>query len=65
MNKFPLNEISRALLIMYNNLDIKCKYPNCKTIKKIVDIEKHEQTCQAKKCINYDVCENFVREVLI
>ena len=59
----PLKKIGGALLIMYNNLDIKCKHPTCAIIKKLCDLENHENSCQAAKCINFELCGNFVKNV--
>ena len=63
LTKAPLKKIGGALLIMYNNLDIKCK--KCPAIKKLCDVDNHENSCNLAKCINFDVCGNTVKQVLI
>ena len=43
---------------MYNNLDIKCRnHTNCKSTVKLIDLEKHEIECCAKKCENHEACK--------
>lgn len=44
-------------------MDIKCKYPNCAMVKKLCELENHENNCQATKCINFEVCGNSVPKV--
>ena len=42
-----------ALLRIYNDLDIKCKFaPTCSKIIKLGDIEAHEAVCQIPNCSN-------------
>lgn len=48
---------------MYNNLDIKCKYPQCNKLKKLIEIEDHETGCQVAKCSNFENCNSNVKPV--
>ena len=37
---------SKALIKIYNDLDIKCKFaPNCNKVIKLGDLEAHEREC--------------------
>ena len=49
---------------MYNNIDVNCRYPDCKKLKKLIEIEEHELNCTAAKCLNYELCENLVKSVI-
>lgn len=51
--------------MIYNNLDIKCKYSNCSAVKKLCEIESHEAFCQTAKCMNYELCGNGIKPVFI
>lgn len=46
------------LIKMYNDLDIRCSFESCKKVVKLMDLAKHETTCQLPKCWNYENCEN-------
>ena len=48
---------SKALLRLYNNLDIKCSNAKCGKVVKVIDLAKHESTCLMPKCWNYEICE--------
>jgi len=62
INNSSIQSIGRALMRIYNDLDVKCKfYVQCKQIVKLIDLDKHEKVCQLPKCANYDVCQNFVK----
>lgn len=57
-----IKPIGKALLRMYNELDIKCiHYDKCGKIVKLTDLEKHETFCQLPKCNNFELCSNFVQ----
>ena len=47
-----------ALTYVYNELDVKCKFESCDKYLKLDMLEKHEATCQEKRCKNYEVCEH-------
>lgn len=44
---------SKALLKLYNDLDVECINPKCKRLIKLIDLDKHEQLCTKIKCWNY------------
>jgi len=48
---------SKVLIKMYNDLDIRCSFENCKKVVKLLDLAKHETVCQRAKCWNFDNCE--------
>ena len=48
---------SKALLKVYNNLDIKCSNAKCGKVLKLGDLATHENVCLRPKCWNYEVCE--------
>jgi len=48
---------SKVLIKMYNDLDIRCGFENCKKIVKLLDLAKHESVCQRPKCWNHEICE--------
>lgn len=48
---------SKVLIKMYNDLDIRCVFENCKKVVKLLDLAKHESICQRPKCWNFDLCE--------
>ena len=63
-NTDSIKPIGKALLRMYNDLDVKCQYyDQCKQIVKLVDLEQHEKTCQLPKCGNFELCSNFLKKV--
>lgn len=47
---------SKALMRMYNNLEIKCNNPKCGKVVKLCDIVKHEEDCNTPNCLNYNNC---------
>lgn len=51
-----ITPMSKALLRMYNNLEIRCKNPKCKKEVKLCDLDKHEAECCMPNCINFDHC---------
>jgi E3 ubiquitin-protein ligase NRDP1 len=54
-----IQPIGKALMRIYNDLDIRCKYyDQCKTVLKISDLEDHEKVCQIPKCENFEICGN-------
>jgi len=53
--------VQGALAKLYRNLDIRCKFPNCKKVVKLCDLPTHEVSCQLPKCFNYDQCSNTVK----
>eukprot|EP01017_Pseudomicrothorax_dubius_P027642 TRINITY_DN3215_c0_g1_i25.p1 TRINITY_DN3215_c0_g1~~TRINITY_DN3215_c0_g1_i25.p1 ORF type:complete len:239 (-),score=35.95 TRINITY_DN3215_c0_g1_i25:556-1272(-) len=56
-----INKITKALLKLYNDLDIKCQnYEDCKTVVKIDALDAHEKQCSQPKCQNFDVCQKRV-----
>lgn len=63
ITKFPIKNISGALLRIYNNLDVCCKFENCKQFKKMSDIAMHQKNCQTPRCINFDICGNNINLV--
>ena len=55
-----------ALLRIYKDLDVKCKYfATCQQTVKMCDLEKHESNCNLPKCVNYDICKNNVKSVTL
>ena len=48
---------ARALINIYNDLDIKCE--NCSKVLKIGDLAKHEEKCGRTACFNSAVCDGF------
>eukprot|EP01015_Nassula_variabilis_P002947 TRINITY_DN1178_c0_g1_i2.p1 TRINITY_DN1178_c0_g1~~TRINITY_DN1178_c0_g1_i2.p1 ORF type:complete len:376 (-),score=41.51 TRINITY_DN1178_c0_g1_i2:115-1242(-) len=59
LSKTKIERISKALMRIYNDLDIKCQYESCGKVVKLCDLEEHEKKCQLPKCINFDVCQNI------
>jgi len=54
-----IRPITKALMRIYNDLDIQCKFfDQCKTTLKMSDLEAHEKVCQLPKCENFDICGN-------
>lgn len=63
-NTDSIKPIGKALLRMYNDLDVKCKYyDQCKQVVKLVDLEQHEKICQLPKCGNFELCGNYMKKV--
>ncbi len=50
-------------MLLYRNLDIKCKFKECEKYVKLIDLEKHENICNKKKCLNYGICKNEADDV--
>lgn len=48
---------SRALLKVYQQLDIMCSNPSCKKVVKLGDLDAHESVCLKPKCWNFALCE--------
>lgn len=48
---------ARALINIYNDLDIKCT--KCPKTLKLGDLEKHEELCGKAKCMYNQFCEGF------
>lgn len=58
-----IKPVSKALMRMYNELDVKCAhYDKCNQIVKLVDLEQHEKICQLPKCDNHEICGNFLKD---
>ncbi|EGR29925.1 spry domain protein [Ichthyophthirius multifiliis] len=49
---------SKALLRIYNNLDMKCPNNDCEKQIKLSDYAQHEIICNSKQCLNFQVCKN-------
>ena len=49
---------SKALLNIYNDLDIKCE-KGCNKLSKRIDLDQHEQSCGRPRCWNVDICDGF------
>ena len=64
MQDNEIRPITVALSRIYNNLEILCKFPDCKRYIKISDIESHEKSCNKPKCLNYEMCKDPVKDVL-
>jgi hypothetical protein len=63
LNTEHIKPIGKALLRMYNELDVKCvHHDKCDKILKLVDLEQHEKTCQLPKCDNFELCANLIRD---
>lgn len=61
-----IKPVSKALMRMYNELDVKCAhYDKCHQIVKLVDLEQHEKVCQLPKCENHEICGNFLKDNVI
>lgn len=59
-----IKPVGKALLRLYNDLDIKCQYyDKCKKIVKLIDLEAHEKVCQLPKCLNFSICNNNAKNV--
>lgn len=48
---------SRALIKIYNDLDLKCQH--CNKVVKLSDLPKHETNCRRAKCWNNDICSGY------
>jgi len=58
-----IKPIGKALLRMYNELDVHCKhYEKCKQVLKLVDLDQHEKTCQLPRCCNFELCGNIMND---
>ena len=44
---------SKALLKLYNDLDVECSNPKCKKMVKLMDLDNHENMCLKVKCWNF------------
>jgi E3 ubiquitin-protein ligase NRDP1 len=56
-----IKPVGKALLRMYNELDIKCQYyDKCNQTVKLIDLDKHEKVCQLPKCNNFELCGNLL-----
>ena len=51
-----IKPISGAVLKLYRNLDIKCRFPQCETPVKLCELDSHEQLCQVPRCCNAEQC---------
>jgi len=66
-NRCPVSQgtirpIGKALLRIYNDLDIQCcYYDKCGKIVKLSDLEQHERVCQLPKCANFELCGNHAK----
>jgi len=69
-NRCPVSQgtirpIGKALLRIYNDLDIQCcYYDKCGKIVKLSDLEQHERVCQLPKCANFELCGNHAKPVI-
>lgn len=64
LNTEHIKPIGKALLRMYNELDVQCvHHDKCNKVLKLVDLEQHEKTCQLPKCDNFELCANLIRDV--
>ena len=48
---------SKALQKLYFNLEAKCSNPKCKRTLSLLDLPKHEASCNVTKCWNNDLCD--------
>ncbi|CAD8118086.1 unnamed protein product [Paramecium sonneborni] len=55
-------KIQGAMLKVYKNLMLFCANPECKKLLSIVDIEQHQSTCLKQKCLNNDLCKEFIEK---
>lgn len=63
LNTEHIKPIGKALLRMYNELDIKCvHYDKCNKLLKLSDLEQHEKICQLPQCQNFELCGNLIRD---
>lgn len=44
---------SKALMKLYNDLDVICSNPKCGKTVKLYDLDKHENICLKVKCWNF------------
>jgi E3 ubiquitin-protein ligase NRDP1 len=59
--KNNIRSIGGALAKYYRNLDIQCRYSNCKKVVKLSDLPAHEMNCQLPKCCNFEQCGNTIK----
>jgi E3 ubiquitin-protein ligase NRDP1 len=58
-----IKPVGKALMRMYNELDIKCiHFDKCNQTCKLIDLDKHEKVCQLPRCGNFDLCGNLLNE---
>ena len=56
--------IRGALLQIFNDIDVRCKYENCGKLIKLTDLFSHESKCQIEKCILYENCGRMANPVI-
>lgn len=54
---------SKALIKIYNDLDIRCE-KGCLKVIKLLDLPKHELNCGRPKCWNNEMCDGYANNEL-